>query len=105
MAGYLIAQVGAETIRRGPVASRAEGRRRWPFLPADAAWEGEDEGEVTRAVVCSASLPGHVVQHPPPLTYGQRTWRDRVRRQRRAERYRAHWAAKLDARAEGGRAG
>lgn len=83
MAGYLIAQVGTETIRRGPVASRAEGLRRWPFLPADAAWEGEDEGEPQ-----APPLPPPAPPPPPPpvpagdvpLTRGQRLWRERMAR-------------------------
>ena len=87
MAGYLIAQVGTETIRRGPVASRAEGRRRWPFLPADAAWEGEDEGEPQ-----APPLPPPAPPPPPPpapagdvpLTRGQRLWRERMARKGKA---------------------
>lgn len=83
MAGYLIAQVGTETIRRGPVASRAEGRRRWPFLPADAAWEGEDEGEPQ-----APPLPPPAPPAPPtgevPLTRGQRLWRERMARKGKA---------------------
>lgn len=91
MAGYLIAQVGAETIRRGPVASRAEGRRRWPFLPADAAWEGEDEAEEPQASPQAPPAPPLPPPAPPPpppapptgeapLTRGQRLWRERMAR-------------------------
>ena len=87
MAGYLIAQVGAETIRRGPVASRAEGRRRWPFLPADAAWEGEEEGEEPQAPLQAPPLPPPAPPAPAgdvPLTRGQRLWRERMARKGKA---------------------
>lgn len=87
MAGYLIAQVGTETIRRGPVASRAEGRRRWPFLPADAAWEGEEEEPAVGAPQ-APSLPPPAPPAPPtgevPLTRGQRLWRERMARKGKA---------------------
>ena len=85
MAGYLIAQVGAETIRRGPVASRAEGRRRWPFLPADAAWEGEEDGEEPQAPLQAPPLPPPAPAGEVPLTRGQRLWRERMARKARGE--------------------
>lgn len=78
MAGYLIAHVGAETIRRGPVPSRAEGFRRWPFLPADAAWEGEDEGE--EEPQAPPLPPPAPATGEAPLTRGQRLWRERMAR-------------------------
>lgn len=90
MAGYMIAQVGTETIRRGPIASRAEGRRRWPFLPADAAWEGEEEpaAEAPQAPSLPPPAPPPPPPAPPaaeaPLTRGQRLWRERMARKGKA---------------------
>lgn len=66
--------------------------RRHPFLPPAYVWIGD---RALAGLLAPAAAPS--VASDPGLTPGQRAWRERVARQRRAERWRQHWIDKANA--------
>ena len=70
--------------------------RRMPYLPPAYVWVGDRAlaGLLAPSAASSAA-------REPGLTAGQQRWRDRLARQRRAERWRQHWIDKADAKRAG----
>ena len=81
----LVVTVEADT----PAEAAAITARRYPFLPPTHVWVGD---RALAGLLAPQAPPSAAPE--PGLTPGQRAWRERVARQRRAERWRQHWIDK-----------
>lgn len=88
----VVATVEADT----PEEAAAITARKMPYLPPAYVWVGDRAlaGLLAPSAASSAA-------RAPGLTPGQQRWRDRLARQRRAERWRQHWIDKADAKRAG----
>lgn len=88
----VVATLEADT----PEEAAAIAARKMPYLPPAYVWVGD------RALAgLLAPLAPLSVARAPGLTPGQQRRRDRLARQRRAERWRQHWIDKADAKRAG----
>ena len=72
--------------------------RRYPFLPPAYVWLGDRA--LAGLLGADRATPARVSDPEAPSrepTAGQKAWRERVQRARRAERWRQHWIAKDEA--------